>query len=46
LTKNDKNQIVIREMLPKTLSYEKGACKMLVKLTPGANFTKILSKAF
>jgi len=29
------SQSVIREKLPKTLSYEKGVLKMLVKLTPG-----------
>jgi hypothetical protein len=32
--KNYKSQTVIREKLSKTLAYEKGAHKMLMKLTP------------
>jgi hypothetical protein len=31
---------VTRERLPKKTSVQKGACKTLIKLTPGDNFNK------
>jgi len=37
---------VTRENLPKRCSYEKCACKTLMKLTPGVNFINILRAAF
>jgi len=37
---------VTREKLHKTHSYEKGGCKMLMKLTPIVNFINILQTAF
>jgi hypothetical protein len=40
------SQTVIREKSFKALSYKKGLCKMLLKLTPLVNFTNILLAAF
>jgi len=44
--KNLQGQTVTREKLHKTLLYEKGASKMLMKLTPVVNFINILQAAF
>jgi hypothetical protein len=44
--KNCKTKIVTREKLRKTLLYEKGVCKMLMKLSPIVNFINILRAAF
>ena len=40
-TKNYQHKPRSKEKLDKTLLYEKTACKMLVKLTPGANPIKL-----
>jgi len=44
--KKFQTQNIVREKLQKALSYEKGACKMLMKLCPGVNFINILQAAY
>jgi len=40
------SRTVIREKLCKVLLYEKGTCKMLMKLTPGVYFIYMLTSSF
>jgi hypothetical protein len=40
------SQTLSTEKLLNSLSYEKCECKMLMKLTPGVDFTNILCAAF
>ena len=40
------SQTITRESLHKTLSYEKAACLMMVKLTPGVNFINVQQAPF
>jgi len=44
--KESQTQILNTQKLCKTLSYEKAAHKMIVKLTPVVNFTNILQAVF
>jgi hypothetical protein len=44
--KKSQSQTLIREKLHKALIYEKGVCKMLMKLTPGVNFTNMFMGSF
>jgi hypothetical protein len=46
LPKKIQSQNVTREKLQKNTFVQKGACKMLMKLTPAVNITNILLAAF